>query len=66
MKLPSFMLAVYIACCLSNLFTFQEHKILHNRDKFLYVITVGLMFGTDNKILVKLLEIIFKNNKQKH
>ena len=39
---------------------------MHNRDKFPYDITVGITFGTDKKISMKFLEIIFKNNKQKH
>ena len=29
-------------------------------------ITIGITFRTDKKITVKFLEIIFKNNKQKH
>ena len=51
---------------LFDLFTFGEHKILYNRDKFSYGITVGITFRTDKKIPVKFLEIIFKNDKQKH
>ena len=49
-----------------DLFTFQEHKILCNRDKFPYDITLGITFRTDQKIQVKFLGIIFKRNKQKH
>ena len=49
-----------------DLFTFPEHKILYNRDKFPYDITVGIKFRTDKKIPVKFLEIICKRNKQKH
>ena len=49
-----------------DLFTFRENKILYNRDKFLYEITVGIIFQTDEKIPVKFLEIIFKKNKQKY
>ena len=49
-----------------DLFTFGEHNILYKQDKFLYDITAGTTFQTDKKIPVKFLEIIFKNNKQKH
>ena len=57
---------LYASHVLLELFTFREHKILHNRDKFQYDITVGITFQTDKKILVKFLEIVFKKNKQKH
>ena len=49
-----------------DLFTFGEQNILYNRDKFPHDITVVITFRTDKKIPVKFLEIIFKNNKQKH
>ena len=49
-----------------ELFTFRENKILCNRDKFPVHIIVGIIFGTDVKIPVKFLEIIFKKNEQKH
>ena len=39
---------------------------MYKQDKFPYDITVGITFRTDKKIPVKFLEIIFKNNKQKH
>ena len=41
-----------------DLFTFPEHKILYNRDKFPYDITVGITFQADKKIPVNFLEII--------
>ena len=44
---------------------FQEHKILYNRDKFPYGITVGTTFPTDKKIPMNFLGIIFKTNKEK-
>ena len=57
---------LYASHVLLELFTFREHKILHNRDKFQYDINVGITFQTDKKILVKFSEIVFKKNKQKH
>ena len=49
-----------------DLFTFREHKILYDWDKFLGGITVGITFRTQKKIPVKFLDIAFKRNKQKH
>ena len=60
------MLYLFTSHVVFDLFTFGEHKILYNRDKFSYDTTVGITFQTDKKIPVKFLEIIFKNNKQKH
>ena len=39
---------------------------MYNQDKFPYDITVTITFQTDGEIQVKLLEIIFKKNEQKH
>ena len=49
-----------------DLFTFREHNILYNRDKFPCDITVGTTFRTDKKIPMKFLDIAFKKNKRKH
>ena len=49
-----------------DLFTFQEHKILCNREKFLCDISVGKTFPTHKKIPVKFLDIVYKKNIQKH
>ena len=49
-----------------NLFTFRQHKIFYNRDKFPCDITVGIKLQAHKKIPVKFLDIPFKKNKQKY
>ena len=66
--LQSFLLSLqlFTSHVVFDSFIFQEHKILYNRGKFPYDITVGITFRTDKKTPVKFLEIAFKKNKQKH
>ena len=62
-------LQLFTAHVVFDLFTFREHKILHNRDKFPYDVAVGITFRIDKEIPVihEVLRNYFQSrNEQKH